>query len=256
MQIFLSLHADKFFFFGIVLARLGAMLMTAPLFGSRLIPLHIRILSIFVLATLITPFQWHSTSAIAFDHHVLLFNILANVLIGASLGVTMLIMFSGVQLAGSVICRSGQMATEGSSDELTAIQGPLASRILQWTALIIFVVMGGHRLMMTALLDSFQSIPVASHLLPERLHEIAVHMASESFRLALRIGAPIITALLASTLVIGLLSRALPQINSFSIGLTVNLWVTFLTLFFSLAVMAYLFQDYVHAFIGAWNSML
>ena len=121
---------------------------------------------------------------------------------------------------------------------------------------MIFVVMGGHRLMMTALLDSFQSVPIASDLLPERLHEMAVHMVSESFRLALRIGAPIITALLASTLVIGLASRALPQINSFSIGLTVNLWTTFLTLFFSLTVVAYLFQDYVFAFLSTWKTML
>ncbi|MDE0938910.1 MAG: flagellar biosynthetic protein FliR, partial [Pirellulales bacterium] len=88
------------------------------------------------------------------------------------------------------------------------------------------------------------------------LHEMVVHMVSESFRLALRIGAPIITALLASTLVIGLAGRALPQINSFSIGLTVNLWTTFLTLFFSLTVVAYLFQDYVLAFLSTWKTML
>ena len=256
MQTLFALHADKFVFFGIVLARLGAMLMTAPLFSSRLIPIHIRILSVFVLTTLITPFQWHSQSVIAFDNHILVFTVLANVLIGASLGLTMLIMFSGVQMAGSVICRSGQMATESFGDDPTMIQGPPASRILQWMALIIFVVMGGHRLIMTALLDSFESIPITSDLLPERMHEIAIHMASESFRLALRIGAPIIAALLASTLGIGLVSRALPQINAFSIGLSVNLWATFLTLFFSLVVGGYLFQDYVHEFLSAWKSMI
>ena len=256
MQILFSLHADKFFFFGIVLARLGAMLLTAPLYGSWLIPLHIRILSVFVLAALVTPFQWHSSSAIAFDSNTLFFNLLANVLIGVSLGLAMMIMFSGVQLAGSLVCQSGQLATEKNGEDPTALQGPLSSRMLQWMALIIFVVMGGHRLMMTALLDSFQSVPIASDLLPERLHEMAVHMVSESFRLALRIGAPIITALLASTLVIGLAGRALPQINSFSIGLTVNLWTTFLTLFFSLTVVAYLFQDYVLAFLSTWKTML
>lgn len=256
MQQLLSLHTDKIFFFGIVFARLGAMLLTAPLLGSRLIPLHIRIISVFVLTILITPFQWHAYSAFAPDTGTVAIQILANVLIGASLGITLLILFSGVQIAGTIICRSGQMAMDQSGDDSTIIEGAPAGRILQWLALIIFVAIGGHRLMMTALLDSFQSIPLTSQLLPERLHQIALHMVSESFRLAIRLSAPVISALLASTFVVGLLSRALPQINAFSTGLTINLWTTLATLFFSLATLAYLFEDYVNLFISTWNGML
>ena len=256
MHNLLSLHADKFFCLGIVFARLGAMLLTAPLFGSRLIPLHIRIISVFVLTILVTPFQWQTGSAFVPDLQTLFFHVLANALIGASLGVTVLILLSGVQIAGSLICRSGQMALEQVGNDPTTLEGPSASRILQWLALIIFVAMGGHRLMMTALLDSFQSIPLASHLLPDRLLEIALHMVSESFRLAIRLSAPVISALLASTFVIGLVSRALPQINAFSTGLTINLWATFGALFFSLATLAYLFGDYVNFFLSSWNSML
>ena len=256
MQNLLSLHADKFFLCGIVFARLGAMLLTAPLFGSRLIPLHIRIISVFVLTILIAPFQWQTGSAFAPDPQMLLFHVLANVLIGASLGATVLILFSGVQIAGSLICRSGQMSSEQVGNDPITFEGSPASRILQWLALIIFVAMGGHRLMMTALLDSFQSIPLASHLLPERLLEIALYMVSESFRLAIRLSAPVISALLASTLVVGLVSRALPQINTFSVGLTINLWATFGALFFSLATLAYLFGDYINSFLSTWNSMI
>ena len=256
MQNLFYLHSEKFFFFGIVFARLGAMLMTAPLFSARVIPLHVRIVSVFVLTTLITPLQWQSNSGVDLNSYSVFFHVLANVVIGASLGLTMLILFSGVQVAGSVICRSGQMALEPCGNDPVAIEGPAASRILQWLALIIFVAMGGHRLMMTALLDSFQSIPLATHLLPERLLQIVVHMVGESFRLAIRIAAPVVTALLASTLAIGLVSRALPQINAFSIGLAINLWSTFWTLFFSLAIVAYLFGDYLNSFFSTWSSML
>ena len=113
-----------------------------------------------------------------------------------------------------------------------------------------------YRHIATWILDSFQSIPLATHLLPERLLQIVVHMVGESFRLAIRMAAPVVTALLASTLVIGLVSRALPQINAFSVGLAVNLWTTFWTLFFSLAIVAYLFGDYLNSFLSTWSSML
>jgi len=254
MQMFLPLHAEKFVFFSIVLARLGAMMLTTPLYGSRMIPLHIRIISVFVLTAVIAPFQWHSS--IAINGTALLFTLLENIAIGATLGFAMLILFSGVQVAGAMVYQSGQLAAESNSNDPTSLHGPPSSQLLPWIALTLFVAMGGHRLLMTALLDSFQSIPVTGGLLPERLLDTALHMVSESFRLAVRLAAPIIAALLASTLVVGLASRALPQINSLTVGLTVNLWATFLGLFFSLAVVAYLFQEYVYSFLSAWKTML
>ena len=256
MQMLFSLHADKIFLFSIIFARLSTMMLTAPLYSCRSIPLHIRIISALVLATLVAPFQWYATQSFAFDSDTFLLTLLENILIGASLGLAVMLLFTGVQVAGALVCQSGQMAVEKMSDDAATLQGPLASRLLQWIAIAVFVVMGGHRLLMVALLDSFQSIPVSSGISPEGLCRTIVHLIGESFHLAVRMAAPVVTALLASTLIIGLASRALPQINALTVGFTINIWSTFLVLFFSLSVLAYLFQEYVHLFLSTWSNML
>jgi flagellar biosynthetic protein FliR len=125
---------------------------------------------------------------------------------------------------------------------------------LQILALAIFVAIGGHRLMMMSILDSFRALPAADTTLPGGMLETMTRLVSESFRMAVRVAAPAVTAVLAATLLIGLASRAMPQLNSFTMGFTVNLWVTFLALLFSLAVIGHLFSDEVTSFMSIWQQ--
>jgi len=256
MQIPIFLHADKLLCFAVIFARLGAMMLTAPLYKCRSIPLHIRILLAFVLAILVAPFQWYATQSLAVEGDAFFLTLVENILIGASLGLAVMLLFSGVQIAGGLVCRSGQFATEAATEDIATPSGPLASRLLQWMALTVFVTMGGHRLLMVALLDSFQSIPVNADFSPAGLWQTIVLMVGKSFHLALRVAAPIVTALLASTLIVGLASRAVPQINAFTVGFAINIWSTLLILFFSATLLAYLFQDQFHSYLSMWGTMI
>ena len=108
--------------------------------------------------------------------------------------------------------------------------------------------------MMMSILDSFRALPAADTTLPGGMLETMTRLVSESFRMAVRVAAPVVTAVLAATLLVGLASRAIPQLNSFTMGFTVNLWVTFLALLFSLAVISHLFSDEITSFMSIWQQ--
>lgn len=253
MQLLLSLYFGKLVVFAMVLSRIAAMTMLVPIFGSRTLPLHLRIMIAVVLSVLVAPIQWQVGVAIPSNHEILV-GLLVNILIGASLGLAVLALFSGFTLAGGLIAQGGMAITPAQSADPLSPHSPVTVRILQVLALAIFVALGGHRLLMMSILDSFQALPATGTALPGGMLETITRLLSESFRMAVRVAAPVVTAVLAATLLIGLASRAIPQLNSFTMGFTVNLWVTFLGLLFSLAAIGHLFGDKVTHFISIWQQ--
>src|SRR5262249_4131687 len=102
---------------------------------------------------------------------------------------------------------------------------------------------GGHRQVMEALLDTFVTIPPGQATLPTDLVETFTNLLTQSFTLAIRAAAPTMTALLLATLVLGLTSRALPQLNVMTAGLGLNALVALGTLSLTLGVAAWAFQE-------------
>jgi flagellar biosynthetic protein FliR len=68
---------------------------------------------------------------------------------------------------------------------------------------------------------------------------------STSFNLALRIAAPVLIATLISMLVMGLLSKTLPQLNLMSVGFGINSMLMFAVFSFTLGVGMWCFQERV-----------
>ena len=254
MELLLHLYSGKIVVFAMVFSRIGAMALLAPIFGSRAIPLHIRVLIAVVLSVLVAPLQWQVGIAIPSSHSEIFVGLLVNILIGASLGIAVMTLFSGFTLAGGLIAQTVTAMVPAQSMDPLSPNCPVPVRLLQILALAIFVAIGGHRLMMMSILDSFRALPAADTTLPGGMLETMTRLVSESFRMAVRVAAPAVTAVLAATLLIGLASRAMPQLNSFTMGFTVNLWVTFLALLFSLAVIGHLFSDEVTSFMSIWQQ--
>ena len=86
----------------------------------------------------------------------------------------------------------------------------------------VFVLAGGHRALMKALLDTFEVIPLASFRADSRVVELLVVLLSSAFVLGLRLAAPVLTALFLTSLTLGFLSKTMPQMNILSVGFAVR----------------------------------
>ena len=242
--------------FGLVLARVGGLVMTAPVFGSSAVPVQVRGLLAIALAALVTPLE--TVQIVNEPHTILDFALLVGgeLLLGVTIGVGIMLLFSGIQVAGQIITQmSGLQFASVVNPDLDG-EVPVFSQLLFLIALGVFVLMNGHRMVMTALLDTFVWLPPGGASMPSTLGETLNVLVSQSLALGVRAAAPTAVALLLATLFVGLISRTLPQLNAMSLGFGVNALVTLVALGFSLGTVAWILQDEVEKVLTLLVEML
>jgi flagellar biosynthesis protein FliR len=244
MPVLEGFFATPLIVFTFVLARVSGLVMSAPIFSGSYIPRQVRVLLAVGISLILLPTQWDA--AINAPRNLPDFAILTagELLVGLVLGLGIAILASGLQLAGQIIAQMSGMAladvlNPGSDNEL-----PVFSSMLYMVGLAVFVVIGGHRALIDALMRTFATIPIGHGGVTGRLGETVSTLVAESFALGLRAAAPAMVALLLSTLVLGLIGRTLPQLNILVLGFGINALVTLVALFISIGAVAWLFQEY------------
>jgi flagellar biosynthesis protein FliR len=234
-----------FILFTLVLARVGGLTLTAPIYGTADVPLRVRILLAVGLAVLIVPTQWYV--AVERPGNVVHYGLLlgGEAIIGACLGLGVLILIHGMTLAGELIGHASGLAIADVFDPSLDENVPLFSRLMFLVGVAVFVCLGGHRMVMTGLLDTFRAIPPGSGGSYGSLGDIFVTLVSQSFALGVRAAAPAVTALLLATLILGLVGRTLPQANILSVGFGLNAMLAFAALGLTLGVAVWAFQDQI-----------
>ena len=244
-------YLGQFLVFTLVLSRIGGLLMTAPVFGSAEVPIRIRGLLAFALALLIAPMQ---TMKLASEPHTLVdFGLLVagESLIGLTIGVGITMLFSGVQVAGQVVSQMSGLQMADVYNPGFDANVPIFSQLLYYVALGVFVIIDGHRRVMGAVLDTFAWLPPGGSGMPASITETLTTLIAQSFLLGIKAAAPAMAALLLATLVLGLVSRTLPQLNIMSVGFGFSSMITLGALSVSLGTAVWAFQDQVEPALTA-----
>ncbi len=171
--------------FTLVLARVGGLIATAPLLSNASFPAQVQGLLAVTLALLITPLQIATASAtpdnlIEFAHTLVL-----ETLVGVLLGVGVTILISGVQLAGQTVSQlSGvsmaDVISPGFDESVSAY-----TQLMYMVTLSVFVAIGGHRLMIDALLSTFEWAPPGKIQLGDDFFHAVTTLSAQSFELGL-----------------------------------------------------------------------
>ena len=240
-----DLNLGKFVLFTLVLTRVSGICMVAPVYGSEEIPRQIRALFAAAMAFLIMPSQWH----VQVDYPGSIFNYAAFVgselLIGLSLGLGVHFLFTGIQLAGQVIGRVSGLMLADVIDPTSGVNVSVFSRVYYLVAIAAFVCIGGHRLLIMALLDTFEAIPPGAAEIRPELGETFTTLLAQSFYFGFQAGAPVVTAVLMSTVVLGLIARTMPQLNILAVGFGLNSMLSLGVMGFSIGIAVWVFQDRV-----------
>ena len=251
------LSVERFLIFTLVLTRTSGLLFTSPLFGPVQAPATVRALISLALAALVMPSQWLATLPYPGSLLVYVVIIGGELLIGLVLGMGISILLSGIQMAGDLMSRVGGLTLSDVFDPGTSANVPLFSQLLALLSTALFLIIGGHRIALGGLLDTFRAIPpggsVALFLgggdggvepgLLRSLLDTLLLLIAESFHVAVRAAAPVLTAVLLATLVLGLISRTLPQLNIMVIGFGLNAMITFGVFCVSLGASLLVFHD-------------
>jgi flagellar biosynthetic protein FliR len=238
-----SFLVTRFMIFVLVLARTGTLVMTAPIFGSQAVPRRVRALLAVALSLLVTP-VFLSETVPAVDNLIAIGRLLVNeALVGLLLGLGITILFSGIQVAGQIVSQLSGLSLADVFNPTFEEDVSVFSQLYYFLTLAVFVAVGGHRLVVEALLDTFAAAPPGHAALGNGYVEVLVSIVTQSFVLGIRAAAPLLVALLLSNLVLGLISRTLPQINVIAVGFSVNALLALGALALSIGAAALTFQE-------------
>jgi flagellar biosynthetic protein FliR len=210
------------------LARIMALIASAPVIGNPSLPVSVKIgigllLTVLVAPLLPAPPSLDPASAIG------LLILAQQVLIGLAMGFAMQVVFSAAEMAGELI--GLQMGLGFATLYDASVPGfiPVIGQYLGIVVSLAFLAIDGHLLLLSALVESFQVLPIAPLSAPSGLRAVA-EWGGSIFSYSLALSLPLLAALLVTNLALGILTRAAPQLNIFAVGFPLTILMGILVL--------------------------
>jgi flagellar biosynthetic protein FliR len=229
--------------------RIGAFLVASPFFGSRMIPLTVRI--VFAIAFGIGLVSHLKFPPVEFLVGVKLVPIIFQELfIGIACGLVLNILFSSVILAGEKIAATSGLAFAAQIDPTSGAQSPVISQIFQLFLLILFFSVNGHLIVFELFYKSYEMVPIGSFYNFKDVIEEAINSTNSIYQNAVIIVLPIVSILFFMNLGIGFITKSAPQLNLFSFGFPLTILGTFFALYFSVDALQYVFSGLIDEAIG------
>lgn len=197
--------------------RLGAMFMAMPVLGARVVPARIRVglaaLLTIIVAPLLPPLQVPDLLSLQTGIFVV-----QELMLGIAMGFIFQVFFQVFVLAGQYLAIKMGLGFASMNDPVNGVQTTVLSQFYLVMVTVLFVSSGGHLVMIEMLLNSFQTLPPTQLMFTASKAHDVVHLGGWLFASALVIALPVLTALLVVNIAFGVMSRAAPQLNIFSIG--------------------------------------
>lgn len=216
--------------------RILAMFSSLPVLAQRTVPARVRIGLAFLIAfcaqgaiPAVPPIELASAAGFM--------TVLQQVLIGLTIGFAVRIVFAAVEFAGEVIGLQMGLNFAAFFSPMTGGEQTAVSRFFGVTVAWLFIVTGGHLMVIGAVVQSFHAFPVAPDVAGFLAAVRAERWGAEVFSLGLWLSLPLVGMLLFTNLVLGLVSRVAQQMNVFSIGFPITLGVGIAGLMFTLPMM-------------------
>lgn len=237
------------------LTRVLAMLAIVPVIGGKRVPGQVKVLIGVMLTLTMLPMQtnipvvepWSAAG---------LFITTQQILIGTLLGFTLLLVFGAINLAGQSIAMSMGLGFSMTSDPQNGFQIPVVSQFLGIIATLLFLALDGHHALIRMLSNSFEILPIGMAALPTENLWMLIEWSSIIFSGAIAVSLPAVIALLATNLVMGVMTRTAPQLNIFSIGFPMTMFVGFVALIFTLPNLYPVFESMLEETFAATPRML
>lgn len=204
------------------LVRVLALMATAPVLSHRSIPVRAKVAIGVAICLVLAPQVDAPPLGAAFDMGFLT-TLVRNVLIGASLGFVVRVVFSGIELAGQMIGLQIGLSFGGFFDpEASDTNNPVAN-LLSLVVMLLFLSIDGHLMLLLGLRRSFELFPIAGDLAPPLAYDALAALGARLFSVALSISLPMLAVMLLVNVVLGVMARVAPQLNLFAVGFPITL---------------------------------
>jgi len=209
--------------FLLVFARIAAFLVAIPLLGGGGTPPYIKGLLVLAFTFALFPVvETFFPSSISppnkLDLWAFTFDLFSEFLLGLLMGFGVRSIFAAVELGAEVAGMQMGFGLANAFDPISNQQVSLMRQAHIVLVSLLFLAIDGHHVVLYALSKSFELVPIAGFSLNGRLIEQSIRIGSEMFILGMKIAAPVMIVLIVSQMAMGVMSRAVPQIQIFLVS--------------------------------------
>lgn len=217
--------------------RISALMISEPVLGNRAIPIRVRIGFSFMLAVLVAsilpappPVELASATGLLMAAQ--------QIIIGLTIGFTMRILMAAIEMAGSLAGLTMGLGFATFYDPQNSAQVPVVGQFMGLLAILMFFAINGHLMVITALVESFQVLPISAKPFAAGGFQALALAGGQIFVIGVLLSLPVMAALLIVNVAMGVMSRAAPQLNLFAVGFPLTLTAGFVVLLMALPYLA------------------
>ncbi|MHB1392447.1 MAG: flagellar biosynthetic protein FliR [Clostridia bacterium] len=221
---------DKFLILLLVFVRMSSLFVITPVFGRREMPSYLRISLAFFCSYIMVPLlgdvQVEYTNLLSFA-------VIAakEFLVGIIIGYVSFLVFTALFVAGQIIDMQIGFGMVNVLDPTMNTQIPITGNFVYILTTLLFLSMDGHHILLSALFKSYSVLPINGFEFTEAMVNNMTTIFSDVFLIGFKISIPILAAALLSEVALGILSKTVPQMNVFVVGIPLKIGIGLLTLY-------------------------
>jgi len=243
--------------FMLVFTRIAGMIQSAPFFSTIQAPTMTKVWFSATVAFILYPIVFASKNYIM-PHNMAEFMILIafEFLIGYLIGFVANLILEGVRMAGSIFSIQMALSMSEALDPATGVSSSEISRIYIYLATLVFLATGAYQMLFVSVYGSFSALPIGNFpLFDAQVVNSLMELFAQIFKTAFGVALPIFSVLLISDILLGMMSKMMPQMNIYMVAIPVKIYIgLFLILAFLSATNVYL-QGVIKGYMRAISSI-
>jgi flagellar biosynthetic protein FliR len=228
--------------FLLVFFRVLSLCLIAPIFGNRAVEARYKIALGLFLALVLMPLVMQTQTAVPREWSAFPLLILQESAVGFMIGLIASLLFAATHLSGEILGRHMGFGMARVIDPEFGDEASLVAQFENLVALMLFLAISGHHLLVIALCDSFELVPIGGVRCEPAMATDLIRITGRLFPVAVKITAPAFVILILTTVVIGLVARCVPQMNVFIVGLPLKIAVGLVGLAACVPMFSYIFE--------------
>ena len=214
-----------YFVFGLVLVRMSGLVLTSQFFSSMQIPRRYKVIIAIFFTLSVYPTArttWHWDDSMILNGSTICFIVCQEILIGVAIGFLSNIIYSSVELAGVLCGQQIGFAMSTVLDPLSNLSVSLIGYLWSQLAGLIFLILNLHLYIIWLLDRSYEIIGIGDLLFPNFMLaclEGTERQIALMFKATMQVAMPIIAITLIISVIIGFVTRTMPQMNIMVFGM-------------------------------------
>jgi flagellar biosynthesis protein FliR len=234
--------------FMLVFARVGTMVMLLPGLGERFVLTRAKVAIAVFLSLLMMPVA-RPLMQVPADPAGLMTLLIAEILIGAIIGLSARIVMASLQTAGVIVANQIGLGFATAVDPAMGQQNPSIGNFLTILGVTLVMVMDLHHLAIEAIHGSYAMLPPGGYPTVGDASALGLKAVGKSFAIAVQISAPFIVFGLLFNLGLGILARLMPQFQVFFLGAPASILI-------GMAILAAIVSVMMTVFLGELGDFL